>query len=78
MRVLFKTIPSMGKGSSQITTEFISGHSKTGFNMDMENIVGRMDLYIEGILKKGNAKVRDNIIILKIAVLPGASGKEDC
>lgn len=78
MKVLFKTILSMAKENSLTTKGFISGHLKMESNMVMDNIVGRMDLYIAATSKKGNVKVKENIIIQKMVALPEGSGKEVC
>lgn len=45
---------------------------------DMGNIVGKMDLYIEVILKMGNAKGRASTITQKMEVLQEVFGKMVC
>lgn len=65
----------MGKGNLLITSAYIMEILKTDSHMDTANLIGKMDQFIEAILKMVLEKDKESILILKTQVSQGDFGK---
>lgn len=65
----------MGKENLRIISAFIMEILITDNNMDMANLIGKMDQYTEGILRMVSEKDKENILMLKTQVSQEDFGK---